>query len=57
LRAIVGVEVRISRVEAKWKLSQNRSAEDVDGVVRGFLADGRPDLAAAVDGARRPDGP
>jgi len=56
LRAIVGVEVRIARVEAKWKLSQNRPAEDVDGVVRGFAAEGRPDLAAAVDAARRPDG-
>lgn len=33
LRAIVGVEVVISRVEAKWKLSQNRSAADVDGVI------------------------
>ncbi|GAB3351050.1 FMN-binding negative transcriptional regulator [Modestobacter lapidis] len=56
LRAIVGVEVRISRVEAKWKLSQNRSAADVDGVVRGLLADGQPVAAAAVERARRPAG-
>jgi transcriptional regulator len=33
LRAIVGVEVVISRVEAKWKLSQNRPPADVDGVI------------------------
>jgi transcriptional regulator len=52
LRAIVGVEVRISRVEAKWKLSQNRSPADVDGVVAGLAADGRLDVAAAVQEAR-----
>lgn len=32
LRAIVGIEVAITRIEAKWKLSQNRSAEDIAGV-------------------------
>ncbi len=53
LRAIVGVEVRITRVEAKWKLSQNRPATDVDGVVAGLTADGAPDTAAAVQAARR----
>jgi transcriptional regulator len=52
LRAIVGVEVRISRVEAKWKLSQNRPAADVDGVVAGLLADGEPATAAEVQAAR-----
>jgi transcriptional regulator len=53
LRAIVGVEVRISRVEAKWKLSQNRPAADVDGVVAGLAADGEAAVAAAVQAARR----
>jgi transcriptional regulator len=33
LRAIVGVEVRISRIEAKWKLGQNRTAADANGVI------------------------
>ena len=33
MRAIVGVEVAIDRIEGKWKMSQNRSAEDVAGVV------------------------
>ncbi len=28
---IVGVEIPITRLEGKWKLSQNRSAEDHDG--------------------------
>jgi transcriptional regulator len=55
LRAIVGVEVRIGRVEAKWKLSQNRPGADIDGVVAGLTADGRPDVAAAVQEARPAD--
>ncbi len=36
LRAIVGVELMIDRVEAKFKLSQNRSKGDVLGVIRGL---------------------
>jgi transcriptional regulator len=55
LRAIVGVEVRIRRVEAKWKLSQNRPGADIDGVVEGLIADGRTDVAAAVQAARPAD--
>ena len=52
LRAIVGVEVMISRVEAKAKLSQNRPAADVDGVVPGLQARGDTASAAAVRAAR-----
>ncbi|GAA2384377.1 transcriptional regulator [Catellatospora methionotrophica] len=52
LRAIVGVELRISRLEAKWKLSQNRSPADVDGVVAGLHADGAHATADAVAQAR-----
>jgi transcriptional regulator len=33
LKAIVGVEFEIQRLEGKWKMSQNRSAADIDGVV------------------------
>lgn len=44
LRAIVGVEVAITRVEAKAKLSQNRPA-DLPGVVAGLTE--RGDLASA----------
>ena len=40
LRAIVGLELHIERVEAKAKLSQNRSDEDRAGVVSGLEADG-----------------
>jgi len=52
LRAIVGVEVVIGRIEAKVKLSQNRSAADMDGVVAGLGARGE-DVAAAVVRAAR----
>jgi transcriptional regulator len=38
LKAIVGVEIRISRIEAKLKLSQNRSTDDVDGAIAGLEA-------------------
>jgi transcriptional regulator len=33
VKAIVGLELRITRLEAKRKLSQNRAADDVAGVV------------------------
>ncbi|MGI5122357.1 FMN-binding negative transcriptional regulator [Marinactinospora thermotolerans] len=40
VRAIVGVEVVVSRIEAKWKLSQNRPSRDVAGVIEGLRAEG-----------------
>lgn len=49
-RAIVGLELRITRLEAKAKLSQNRSEADVEGAIEG-LAAGVPrerDVAAAM---------
>jgi transcriptional regulator len=48
LRAIVGVELLIDRIEAKDKLSQNRSEADVDGVIAGLEADGEQDVSAAM---------
>jgi transcriptional regulator len=51
LKAIVGVELRISRIEAKFKLSQNRSNEDIAGVVEGLNEEGRAEMATAVDAA------
>ena len=52
LRAIVGVELRITRVEVKLKHSQNRPAADVDGVVAGLDARGDTASAEAVRRAR-----
>ncbi len=48
LRAIVGVELLVTRVEAKAKLSQNRPAADVAGVVDGLTAAGEHASADAV---------
>ena len=36
LRAIVGLELRIERLEAKRKLTQNRSREDIEGTIAGL---------------------
>ena len=41
LRPIVGVEVVVEQIEAKAKLSQNRSGKDRAGVAAGLAADGR----------------
>lgn len=51
-RAIVGVELVISRVEVKVKMSQNRPERDIDGVVTGLEQEGRPEAAAMVDRSR-----
>jgi len=41
LKGIVGVKIPIARIEGKRKLSQNRSAEDREGVARGLMASER----------------
>jgi transcriptional regulator len=48
LRAIVGVELAISSVEAKQKLSQNRSEQDRAGVVAGLRAESVDPGSAAI---------
>jgi len=49
LRAIVGVEVTVTSVEAKQKLSQNRSAADQEGTVTGLRGEPSPGAAAIAD--------
>lgn len=49
LRAIVGVEVRIERVEGKAKLSQNRSEADRLGVVAGLREERVAGASAIAD--------
>jgi transcriptional regulator len=51
LRAIVGLELQITRIEAKAKLSQNRPVGDIAGVVSGLAARGDAGGAAAVEQA------
>jgi transcriptional regulator len=52
LRAIVGVELEITRIEAKAKLSQNRPPADVEGVIDGLRERGEAEIADAVERAR-----
>ena len=52
LRGIVGVELRITRLEAKRKLSQNRDPADVMGVIAAF-SDGTPGERAVAAEMRR----
>jgi transcriptional regulator len=48
LKAIVGIEIVITRIEAKWKMSQNRSEADRHGVTSGLQSDGGADQAAVA---------
>lgn len=48
LRGIVGFSIPITRIEGKWKMSQNRPEPDVAGVIAGFRTEGRDDLAKVV---------
>ena len=48
LRAIVGLELQITRIEAKAKLSQNRPVGDIAGIVDGLAARGDDPMASAV---------
>jgi transcriptional regulator len=38
MKAIVGVQIRVARLEGKWKMSQNRTPESLGGVVAGLRA-------------------
>lgn len=49
LRAIVGVELTITTIEAKQKLSQNRSKLDREGVVAGLGGEPGPGPAAIAE--------
>jgi len=53
LAAIVGIDVEIEQLVGKFKLSQNKAAEDIAGAADGLERGGHGDLAAAM--ARRQD--
>lgn len=54
-KAIVGFEMPVARLEGKWKVSQNRSSADREGVAAGLAAEsaGPGDDAAAMSDAVR----
>ena len=49
LRGIIGVELTVTGVQGKAKLSQNRSDADRAGVIEGLRADGRPGDVGVAD--------
>lgn len=57
LRAVVGFEMEVTRLEARWKMSQNRRPEEIDGVVAGLNASDRlaDRVVAAIVEERRPE--
>lgn len=51
LRAVIGVELHITRIQGKLKMSQNRPKVDVAGVIDGLTGRGDVAVAAAVRAA------
>lgn len=49
LKGIVGFELPIARLEGKWKLSQNRPAEDRAGAIEGLRREGGGGEAAVAE--------
>jgi transcriptional regulator len=48
LKGIIGFAIRLTRLEGKWKMSQNRPVEDRTGVVAGLSDEGQEDVAALI---------
>ena len=49
VRAIVGIEIPIARIEGKWKVSQNRTPADRAGVTEGLRDLGADVMAQEVE--------
>jgi transcriptional regulator len=57
LRGIVGIRLPVARLEGKWKMSQNREAEDRAGVVQGFTQRAEGEDLALAEMVRRASPP
>lgn len=57
LPAIVGIEIPVSRLIGKWKVSQNQPAENRAGVERGLRALGGEQASAMADAVARRSAP
>jgi len=49
LGGIVGIEIEVSRLAGKWKVSQNRLPVDRNGAADGLRATGEPEAVAMAD--------
>lgn len=45
---IVGIEIHLTRLQGKWKVSQNQPPENRNGVIKGLNESGKPEMAALV---------
>ncbi len=55
IAAIVGIEIEITRITGKWKVSQNQPPQNQAGVVQGLRTSGNADaleMAALVERAK-----
>ena len=57
LTSIVGFEIAVSSLTGKWKLGQNRAAEDRAGIAAGLAAEGTGDARRMIDLLEGPLGP
>ena len=48
LKGITGFTMRITKLEGKWKMNQNRPPADRKGAAEGLHASGRPDVAELI---------
>ena len=55
LRAIVGVELKVSRLEVSFKMSQNKTKEDLEGIIAGLRRDSAIEAADKVEFLRPED--
>ena len=53
LKGIIGIEIPITRIEGKWKVSQNRPEADRIGVAEGLGASADPSSRAMAELVRR----
>ena len=49
MRGIVGIELAITRMSGKWKMSQNQPAANQAGVIEGLRAGGSAEAASVAD--------
>ncbi|MDD5580024.1 MAG: FMN-binding negative transcriptional regulator [Methylobacter sp.] len=55
INAVVGIEIVITRLSGKWKVSQNQPLQNQAGIIDGLGASGSPEsleMARLVEGAR-----
>lgn len=53
IKGIIGLEIDISEINGKWKVSQNRPEADIDEVVEGLVEPGQPHANADMAGLVR----